>query len=109
MQRLLIFPLIISISLFVLSVPVNANTEFDKYMNDFYKKQEMATNLLKEIETDLKGGSRERICARQKKAATYGIEGTQSLIKAFKISGTMTEMNNIQAGLDKWRELRDYC
>ena len=79
------------------------------YLNDFYQKQEKASKLLKGIETDLKNGSRERVCARQREAASYGIEAMESLIKAFKTNNSKTEMENLQAGLDKWRELRDYC
>ena len=96
--------------LFLLSaISVSAESEFEMYLSDFYQKQEKASKILKEIETDLKDGSRDRVCARQREAASYGIEATKSLIKAFKTNGSITEMENLQAGLDKWRELRDYC
>ena len=78
-------------------------------MNDFYQKQEKASKLLKEIESDLRDGSNQRVCARQREAARYGIEATESLIKAFRKNGSKIETENFQAGLDKWRELRDYC
>ena len=106
-----LFPLFL-ISFFLLFysvISVNAESQFEIYLNDFYQKQEKASKLLREIETDLKDGSRERVCARQREAASYGIEATESLIKAFKLNGSKTEMENLQAGLDKWRELRDYC
>ena len=109
MKRL--FPLLL-ISLFLLFssvISVKAESEFEMYLIDFYQKQEKASKLLKEIETDLKDGSRDRVCSRQREAASYGIEATESLIKAFKTNGSKTEMENLQAGLDKWRELRDYC
>ncbi len=109
MKRL--FPLLL-IS-FVLSffpvISVNAQSEFEMYLSNFYHKQEKASQILKEIETDLKDGSRDRVCARQREAASYGIEAMESLIKALKTNGSKTEMENLQAGLDKWRELRDYC
>ena len=79
------------------------------YLSDFYQKQEKASKILKEIETDLKDGSRDRVCARQREAASYGIEATESLIKAFQTKGSTSQMENLQAGLDKLRELRDYC
>ncbi len=63
----------------------------------------------KEIEIDLKDGTRDKVCSRQREAAKYGIEATESLIKAFKINGSKIEMENLQAGLKKWKELRDYC
>ena len=109
MKRL--FPLLlISLALlFSLVISANAESEFEIYLSDFYQKQEKASKILKEIETDLKNGSRDRVCARQREAASYGIEATESLIKAFKTNGSKTEMENLQAGLDKWRELREYC
>tara|TARA_Y100001968_G_scaffold180476_1_gene165315 strand:+ start:127 stop:369 length:243 start_codon:yes stop_codon:yes gene_type:complete len=79
------------------------------YLSDFYLNQEKASKILKEIETDLKDGSREKVCARQRQAAKYGIEATESLIKAFKTNGSKIELENLQTGIDKWRELRDYC
>ena len=109
MKRLLLLSIIFSIFLFTSPTPVKANTEFEMYLNDFYQKQAQASKILKEIESDLKDGSRDKDCSRQREAANYGIEATESLIKAFKISGTQTQIENIQTGLNKWRELRDYC
>ena len=109
MKRLLLLSIIFSIFLFTSPTPVKANTEFEMYLNDFYQKQEQASQILKEIETDLKDGSRDKVCARQREAAIYGIEATESLIKAFEVNGSTNQMENLQAGLDKWRELRDYC
>ena len=52
-------------------------SEFELYLSDFYQKQEKASKILKEIETDLKDGSRDRVCARQREAANYGIKATE--------------------------------
>ena len=109
MKRLFILLLISMVLLSFSVISVNAESEFEIYLTDFYQKQEKASKILKEIEKDLKDGSRDRVCARQREAASYGIEATESLIKAFKTNGSKTEMENLQAGLDKWRELRDYC
>ena len=109
MKRLFPLLLISFVILFSSVISVNAESEFEIYLSDFYQKQEKASKILKEIETDLKDGTRETVCARQREAANYGIEATESLITAFKINGSKTEMENLQAGLDKWRELRDYC
>ena len=109
MKRLLPLLLISCVVLFSSVISVKAESEFELFLNDFYQKQEKASKLLKEIETDLKDGSRDRVCAMQREAASYGIEAMESLIKAFKTNGSKTEMENLQAGLDKWRELRDYC
>ena len=109
MKRLFFLSLIFVVLLFSSVIPVSAESEFELYLGDFYQKQEKASKILKEIETDLKDGSRDRVCARQREAASYGIEATESLIKAFKTNGSESQMENLQAGLDKWRELRDYC
>ena len=109
MKRLFPLLLICFVILFFSVISVNAESEFEMYLSDFYQKQEKASKILKEIETDLKDGSRDRVCARQREAASYGIEATESLIKAFKTNGSESQMENLQAGLDKWRELRDYC
>ena len=107
--RLLLIYLIVSIFFFSLLQPVKAENEYEIYLNDFYQKQDKASEILKGIEIDLKNGSRERVCTRQREAARYGIEATESLIKAFKLNGSKTEIENLQAGLNKWKELRDYC
>ena len=109
MKRLFPLLLISLVLLFSSVISVNAESEFEMYLSDFFQKQEKASKILKEIETDLKDGSRDRVCARQREAASYGIEATESLIKAFKTNGSETEMENLEAGLNKWRELRDYC
>ena len=109
MKRLFFLSLIFVVLLFSSVIPVRAESEFELYLSDFYQKQEKASKILKEIETELKDGSRDRVCARQREAASYGIEATESLIKALKTNGSESQMENLQAGLDKWRELRDYC
>ena len=108
-MHFLLISLLFLLSLVFSLLPVQADTQFERHMDDFYEKQEMASKLLKEVENDLKDGSREKVCARQMEAATYGIEATESLIKALEINGASYEMNNIQAGLNKWREIRDNC
>ena len=109
MKRLLILSLTFYLFLFFLLKSVKAETEFEMYLSDFYQKQDRASKILKGIEIDLKDGSRDRVCTRQREAARYGIEATESLIKAFKINESKIEMENLQAGLNKWKELRDYC
>ena len=109
MKRFLLLSLIFPIFLLLLLKPVKAETEFEFYLSEFYQKQDQASKILKGIETDLKDGSRDSVCARQRQAAIYGIEATESLIKAFKINGSKTEIENLQSGLNKWKELRDYC
>ena len=109
MKRLFLLLFISVVLLFFSVISVNAESEIEMYLHDFYQKQAKASKILKELETDLRDGSRERVCARQREAAAYGIEATESLIKAFKTNGSISQMENLQTGLDKWRELRDYC
>ncbi len=109
MKQLFLLSLIYVILSFFFVSSVYAESEFEMYLSDFYLNQEKASKILKEIETDLKDGSREKVCARQRQAAKYGIEATESLIKAFKTNGSKIELENLQTGIDKWRELRDYC
>ena len=110
MKRLFfLLPIIVALLLFAV-VSVNAESEFETYLSNFYQNQEKATKILKEIETDLKNGSKHRQCARQREAASYGIKAMESLIKAFSTSDSpASQMEKLQAGLNKWRELRDYC
>ena len=109
MKRL--FPLLLIFLVLLLSsvISVNAESEFEMYLSDFYQKQDKASKILKEIEIDLKDGTRDKVCSRQREAAKYGIEATESLIKAFEINGSKTQLENLQSGLNKWKELRDYC
>ncbi len=109
MNRLILLFLVFSFFLFSSPTQVNANTEFDMYLSDFYKKQAQASQILKEIETELKDGSRKKVCSRQREAANYGIKATESLIKAFEVNGSQNQIENLKAGLNKWMELRDYC
>tara|TARA_B100000700_G_C14716019_1_gene701412 strand:- start:55 stop:384 length:330 start_codon:yes stop_codon:yes gene_type:complete len=109
MKTLLLLSSIFTFFLLTSLTPVKANTEFEIYLNDFYEKQDQASQILKGIETDLKDGSRDKVCARQREAAIYGIEATESLIKAFEFNGSESQIENLQTGLDKWRELRDFC
>ncbi len=100
---------ITSVPLFFSVISVNAASEFDMHLSDFYQNQNKASRILREIESDLREGSRDRVCARQKEAAMYGIEATESLIKAHKLKGSKSQIESLKVGLDKWKELRDYC
>ena len=60
--------------LFTIISPVEifADTVLDVYMNDFYSKSNEASQILKEIEIDLKDGSRKKY-ALGKEAARLGL------------------------------------
>ena len=78
-------------------VEIFAETALDVYMNDFYSKSNKASKILKEIESDLKEGSRKKVCSRQREAARLGLLANKSLIKAFEIEGANPPMQAIKA------------
>ena len=104
------FSIFLSVSLLFFSAnSANAESDFEMNLNIFYEQQHKASKILKEIEKELKNGSRDRVCIRQREAASYGIEATESLIEALKNNGSKAEIENLQTGLNKWRALRDNC
>ena len=86
-----------------------ADTSLDFYINDFYSKSNEASQLLKEIETSLKEGSREKVCSRQRYAGELGLLANKSLIKAFEIGGSKPPMKEINASNKKWKAILNEC
>ena len=86
-----------------------AETSFDIYMNDFYSKSNEASKILKEIETNLKEGSRRNVCSRQREAARLGLLANKSLIKAFEIGGTEPPMEAIKSSQKRWESILNEC
>jgi len=86
-----------------------ADTALDVYMNDFYSKSSEATKILKEIENNLKEGSRKKACSRQREAARLGLLANKSLIKAFEIEGANPPMQAIKASEQKWESILNEC
>ena len=98
--------------LLTLSISLNqtlAETPLDVYMNDFYSKSNQASKILKEIETNLKEGSRKNVCSRQREAARLGLLANKSLIKAFKIEGTEPPMAVIKSSQKRWQSILNDC
>ena len=83
--------------------------DFDMYMKEWNEKRELATQCLLDAEKSLKEGDEATACVTQRKASKYGIEATESLIKAMKINGSTDGLENFESGLNKWRELGDFC
>ena len=86
-----------------------ADTNLDFYINDFYSKSIEASKILKELETNLKEGSREKTCSRQREAGKLGLVANKSLMKAFEISGTKPPMKAIKASQKKWKSILNEC
>ena len=96
--------------LFILPSQIVADTKsLDFYMNDFYSKSNEASQILKELEMNLKEGSRKKVCLRQKEAARLGLLANESLIKAFEIGGTKPPMGAIIASKKRWESILNEC
>ena len=86
-----------------------ADTALDVYMNDFYSKSNEASKILKEIENNLKEGSRKKVCSRQREAARLGLLANKSLIKAFEIEGANPPMKAIKSSQQRWESILNEC
>ena len=109
MKRIIINFLVIFIIHMKIPNQVNAENKLDFYMNDFYTKSNEASQILKEIENDMKIGIKTKICSRQIKAAKLGILANESLIKAFKIAGTEPPIASINLSQKRWESLLNDC
>ena len=78
-------------------------------MNEWDEKRELATQYLIDAEKAIKAGDKTNGCLKQRKASDYGIEATESLIKAMKINGSTDGLKNFESALNKWREIGDFC
>ena len=90
-------------------VEILADTALEVYMNDFYSKSNKASQILKEIENDLKEGSRKKVCSRQKEAARLGLLANKSLIKAFELEGANPPIEAIKASQQRWESILNEC
>ena len=90
-------------------IKVFADTALEVYMNDFYSKSKQASQILKEIESTLKDGSRKKVCSRQREAARLGLLANKSLIKAFEIKGTQAPMDALNASRQRWESILNEC
>lgn len=109
MKRLLITSIFTLLLFIFLPNQTRANASLDIYMNDFYKKSNEASKILKEIENTLKEGSRKKVCQRQKEAARLGLLANESLIKAFEIEGTVPPLDALKASQKRWESILNEC
>ena len=105
-------PLFIAL-LFILFLPPpsfgDSGQGVQQYFSEWSYKSDLARKYLLEAEASFKEGDVVSACIYQKKASQYGIEATESLIQAFKENGSGEDISNITNGLNKWKELRDFC
>ena len=109
MKKIIINCLLILLFNLYFPTQVNAENNLDFYMNDFYSKSNEASQILKEIESEMKAGIRIKVCPRQIKAAKLGIAANESLIKAFQIAGTDPPNSAIKSSKEKWKSLLNDC
>ncbi len=111
MEKLLVLFLIV-ITLLFQGRPVIAEdiNEFESSISNWNNKIALASKYLKKAESALKEGNKRMGCINQKKAGKLGVEASESLIKAFELkSASKRELDNFENGLNKWKELRDFC
>ena len=109
MSRFIIISFLILLTFIVPPNKTLAETPLDVYMNDFYSKSNEASKILKEIEMNLKEGSRKNVCSRQREAARLGLLANKSLIKAFEIGGTEPPMEAIKSSQERWKAILNNC
>ena len=109
MKKLIFASFFILLILSILPNQTLSETPLDVYMNDFYSKSNQASKILKEIEADLKEGSRKNVCSRQREAARLGLLANKSLIKAFEIGGSEPPMQAIKSSQKRWESILNNC
>ena len=109
MRKFLFASLLIFLTLSISTNQTLAETELDVYMNDFYSKSNQASKILKEIEINLKEGSRKNVCSRQRKAARLGLLANKSLIKAYELSGSEPPMEALKSSQKRWESILNNC
>ena len=109
MSRLIFSSFLILLTIFVLPNQSLAEEPINYYMNDFYSKSIEARNILKELETNLKQGSRKNVCSRQREAARLALLANKSLIKAFEIGGTEPPLEAIKSSQKRWESILNEC
>ena len=109
MRKFILVSILILLNFFNSPIQMLAETKLDFYMNDFYSKSNEASQILKEIENNLKQGSRKKVCSRQREAARLGLLANKSLIKAFRSGGTEPPMGAIKASQKRWESILNDC
>jgi len=109
MKRFSLITLLILLTLVSLPTQIHAENSFNIYMDDFYSKSNEANKILKDIEKNLKEGSREKVCTRQREAARLGIIANTSLVKAYKTIGEEPPIEVINASKNRWESLLNKC
>tara|TARA_B100000965_G_scaffold15671_1_gene11821 strand:+ start:198 stop:527 length:330 start_codon:yes stop_codon:yes gene_type:complete len=100
---------LISIIFLSYGLKLKSETEFEFYLNDFSYKRNKAIKILKEVELNLKSGSRINSCSRQREAARLGMLANDSLIKAYKLNGEEAPKEVIESNKIRWKSILENC
>tara|TARA_Y100000991_G_C21773944_1_gene264271 strand:- start:12 stop:341 length:330 start_codon:yes stop_codon:yes gene_type:complete len=109
MRRFIVASLSILLTFIIAPNVILAEMSLNFYMDDFYSKSNEASKILKEIENDLKEGSRKKVCSRQREAARLGLLANESLIKAFEIGGTEPPIEALKSSKKRWESIYNDC
>ena len=109
MRKFIFVFILIILTLSISPNQILAETALDVYIDDFYSKSNEASKILKEIEMNLKEGSRKNVCSRQREAARLGLMANKSLIKAFEIGGTEPPLEAIKSSQERWESILKDC
>ena len=109
MRKLVFASLLILYTFSISPNQVLSEIPLNFYIDDFYSKSNEARKILKEVETNLKEGSRKNVCSRQREAARLGLLANKSLIKAFEKSGTEPPMKAIKSSQERWESILNDC
>ena len=100
---------LINTIIFCFGTLVKSENEFDFYINDFLNKNSEALQKLKEVEFNLKNGTRDYSCSKQREAARIGILASESLLKAYKINGSNPPLEIIESNKRRWKNILENC
>ena len=109
MKTLIFTYFLILIIFFGFPLNVNAEKDFNFYINDFYSKQNKVRKILREIEIDLKNGSRNNVCSRQRDASKLALMANKSLLKAYEMKKINPPIKVLKASQKIWEDIKDGC
>ena len=84
--------------------------EYNLYLQSWDENIILAKKYMNDAESYLKEGDILTSCSSQRKASTYGVIATESLIKAQNlIPNESNDIRGLEEGLKKWKALDDFC
>ena len=110
MIRMYIYRVFLILLIFLLTPSqILSEAQSNIFINDFYLKSDKAIRILKEIESNLKEGSREKVCSRQREAAKLGLLANESLMRAFEAEGIEPPLDFLNSNKKKWEGILNQC